>query len=316
MKMYPLKFKPIYKSRIWGGRKIETFLSKKLPAGKKIGESWEISDLPEDKSIIANGELAGLTLEQAIQKYPQEITGDKNFKLPFPLLIKFIDAEDILSIQVHPDEQTCKKMGKGEPKTECWYVLYAEKDAFIYKGLKKGVTKKQFQEAVGSGTVEQLLQKVFVKPGQCHYLPAGTVHTLSPGLIIAEIQTPSDTTYRIFDFNRLDKNGKPRPLHIEDALESIHFDNPEKLPVTTAGVLADGKYFKIVKGKWKAGCEKIEMGQMKVIILLSGNGKITTNEDKTEAFTAGDVLLIPAYYDGTAICEQDTEHLIVTLSQS
>jgi mannose-6-phosphate isomerase len=314
MKAYPLKFRPIYKQRIWGGQKLHDFFDRNLPAGEKIGESWELSDLPEDKSVIANGELKGLTLNEAIKKYPKEITGDKNFKLPFPLLIKFIDAEDILSIQVHPDEKTCKKLGKGEPKTECWYIINAEAGAFIYKGLKKGVTKKQFAEAIDNGTVEEFVQKVYVKAGECHYLPAGTVHTMGPGLMVAEIQTPSDTTYRVFDFNRVDEMGKSRPLHIEEALESIHFENRDELPVTTVGRLVSSRYFKVDKGHQAAGCEMLlSAGIMKVLIITSGKGRIKSGDEDATEFKAGDCLLVPADYEGAAVFEKETEYLTVTI---
>jgi len=194
MGIYPLKFKPIYKQRIWGGQKLREVFGKDIPPSEKIGESWELADLPDDKSVIANGEFAGQTLSSVIQKYPKEITGDKNFSGPFPLLIKFLDAEDILSVQVHPDPETCQRMGKGEPKTECWYIISAVPGEAIYKGLKKGVTKQQFVEAIKNGTVAQLLAKVPVEAGQCHFLPAGTAHSIGAGLLIAEIQTPSDTT--------------------------------------------------------------------------------------------------------------------------
>ncbi|GAJ05417.1 unnamed protein product, partial [marine sediment metagenome] len=127
-----------------GGQKLREVFGKQLPPGEKIGESWELADLPEDKSVIANGELAGRTLRSAIEQYPNEITGAENFALPFPLLIKILDAEDVLSVQVHPDPETCRRMGKGEPKTECWYIIAAEPGAVIYKGLKKGITKEQF----------------------------------------------------------------------------------------------------------------------------------------------------------------------------
>ena len=314
MKAYPLKFRPIYKRRIWGGQKLRDFFGKELPAGQKIGESWELSDLPEDKSVIANGELAGLTLNAAIRKFPKEITGDENFSLPFPLLIKFIDAEDILSIQVHPDEQTCKRMGKGEPKTECWIVLYAGPGAFIYKGLKKGVTKERFSKAIAERNVEELVQKVNVKAGECHYLPAGTVHTMGPGLIVAEIQTPSDTTYRVFDFNRVDETGKPRPLHIEEALESIHFKNPDKLPVTTVGRLVDCKYFKVDKGHQACDCELLmSAGEMKVLIITSGKGRIESSDKDAKEFKSGDCLLVPAGYEGAAVFEKETEYLTVMI---
>ena len=222
MKPYPLKFRPIYKQRIWGGQKLRELFGKDIPAGEKIGESWELADLPDDKSVIANGELAGQTISSVIEKYPKEITGDENFSGPFPLLIKFLDAEDILSVQVHPDAQSCRRIGKGNPKTECWYIISAVGGAVIYKGLKKGVSRKQFAAAIKEGSVAELLAKVPVEAGECHFLPAGTAHSIGAGLLIAEIQTPSDTTYRVFDWNRVDDTGKARELHIEEALESIH----------------------------------------------------------------------------------------------
>jgi len=202
VKAYPLKFRPIYKQRIWGGQKLREVFDKDIPPFEKIGESWELADLPNDKSIISNGELTGQTLISAIEKYPKEITGNEDFSGPFPLLIKFLDAQDILSVQVHPDPETCRRMGKGEPKTECWYIISAEPDAVIYKGLKKGVTKERFAKAIKKGNVADMLEKVTVEKGQCHFLPAGTAHAIGPGLLIAEIQMPSDTTYRVFDWNR------------------------------------------------------------------------------------------------------------------
>ena len=217
--MYPLKFKPIFKHRIWGGQNLREMFGKDLPEGEKIGESWELADLPNDKTLIANGDLTGQTLMSAIGKYTQEITGREYFAGPFPLLIKLLDAQDILSVQVHPDEQTCRRLGEGEPKTECWYIISAERNAYIYKGLKKGVTKALFTEAIIDGDAADLLAKIPVEAGQCHFLPAGTAHAIGPGLLIVEIQLPSDTTYRVFDWNRLDESGKPRQLHIKQALE-------------------------------------------------------------------------------------------------
>ncbi len=315
MNLYPLKFEPIYKKRIWGGRKLQKFFNKDLPANEKIGESWELADLPQDKSIISNGTLTGQTLDSVIQKYPKEITGDKNFSLPFPLLIKFIDAEDILSVQVHPDEQTCRRLGEGQPKTECWYVIATEENAVIYKGLKKAVTKKQFAEAIKTGTVAELLAEVSVKAGQCHFIPAGTPHTIGPGLLLAEIQTPSDTTYRVFDFNRVDDAGGPRPLHIEQALESIHFDaSADNLPVTTTGRLVDCEYFKIDKGCQRMGCElPLSPGEMKTLIILTGSGTILKPKAITVEFTAGDCILVPAAYNGIFHFVEDTQYLTVTL---
>lgn len=314
MEPYPLKFKPIYKQRIWGGQKLREF-GKEIPSGEKIGESWELADLPDDKSVISNGELAGKTLSQAIGNYPKEITGDENFIGPFPLLIKLLDAQDILSVQVHPDEQTCGRMGKGEPKTECWYIIGAEPGAVIYKGLKEGVTKERFAEAIKQGNVAELLEEVAVEAGQCHFLPAGTAHSIGAGLLIAEIQTPSDTTYRVFDFDRVDDRGKPRQLHIEEALESIHFDaSDDNLSVTTIGRLVDCKYFKIDKGHQAENCELLlSAGKMKTLIILTGSGTIISSEQDSVEFRAGDCLLVPAAYEGAIRFAADTEYLTVTI---
>jgi mannose-6-phosphate isomerase len=315
MKAYPLKFKPIYKQRIWGGQKLREVFGKDLPSGQKIGESWELSDLPEDKSEITNGELAGQTLHEAVKRFPKEITGDESFALPFPLLIKLLDAEDILSVQVHPDEQTCKRLGEGEPKTECWYIIAVEPGAVIYKGLKKGVTKGQFAEAIEKGTVADMLLKVPVEVGQCHFLPAGTAHAIGPGLLIAEIQLPSDTTYRVFDFNRVDESGKPRELHIRQALESIHFDaSGDNLSVTTVGRLVDSEYFKIDKGHQAKNCEVLlSPGIMKTLIFVTGSGTILGTQTDPVEFRAGDCILVPAAYEGVIRFTGDSQYLKITL---
>ncbi|MHC4336638.1 MAG: type I phosphomannose isomerase catalytic subunit [Planctomycetota bacterium] len=310
-----MKFKPIYKQRIWGGQKLREFFGKDIPEDEKIGESWELADLPDDKSMIASGELAGQTLREVIEKYPEEITGDKNFSGPFPLLIKLLDAEDVLSVQVHPDEQTCRRMAKGDPKTECWYIISASDDAVIYKGLKEGVTKEAFADAIEKGDVAELLAKVPVAAGECHFLPAGTAHSIGAGLLIAEIQTPSDTTYRVFDWNRVDDDGKPRPLHIEEALESIHFDSSgDNLSVTTAGRLVHCEYFTIDKGHQVKNSEVLlSPGKMKTLVILTGSGTIIGSEGTGAKFAAGDCVLIPAGYKGVIQADSESEYLKVTI---
>ncbi|MHC4585025.1 MAG: type I phosphomannose isomerase catalytic subunit [Planctomycetota bacterium] len=311
---YPLKFRPIYKQRIWGGQKLREVFNKDIPAEEKIGESWELADLPEDKSVITNGELAGQTLQSAIGKYPKEITGNENFPPGFPLLIKFLDAQDILSVQVHPDPDTCLRMGRGQAKTECWYIISAEPGAVIYKGLKEGVTKEQFTEAIKKGSVADMLVKIPVEVGQCHFLPSGTTHAIGQGLLIAEIQMPSDTTYRVFDWNRVDETGKSRELHIEEALESIHFDSSgDNLSVTKMGRLVDCEYFKVDKGHQGKNCELlISAGKMKTLIIISGSGTITGAGEAVD-FAAGDTLLIPAIYEGVMRFAEDTQYLTVTI---
>ncbi len=274
-----------------------------------------MADLPNDKSVISNGELAGQTLISAIEKYAEEITGNENFSGPFPLLIKFLDAQDILSVQVHPDPETCQRMGKGEPKTECWYIISAGLDAVIYKGLKEGVTKEQFAGAIEKGNVADMLAKIPVKAGECHFLPAGTAHAIGPGLLIAEIQMPSDTTYRVFDWNRVDEAGESRELHIKEALESIHFEaSADNLSVTTMGRLVDCEYFRVDKGHQGKDCELLlSPGPIKTLIIISGFGTILGTEGSSVEFMAGDTLFVPAVYEGVMRFADDTQYLTVTI---
>ncbi|MBN1360625.1 MAG: class I mannose-6-phosphate isomerase [Sedimentisphaerales bacterium] len=315
MDPYPLKTVPIFKQRIWGGQKLREVFGKDLPSGAKIGESWEIADLPDDKTCIANGAYKGQTLTSLAREFPEQITGARDVPSPFPLLIKLLDAEDMLSVQVHPDRQTCERMGRGEPKTECWYIISAEPGAVIYKGLKERVTRERFAQAIEAGTTAELLARVPVEPGQCHFLPAGTAHAIGAGLLIAEIQTPSDTTYRVFDWNRLDDEGKPRQLHLQEALESIHFDvTADKLPVTTVGRLVDTEYFKIDKGHRSANTELLlRVGGMRALIVLGGAGVIESSQADPVEFKGGDCLVIPAAFEGAVRFARETEYLTVML---
>jgi len=312
MEPYPLKFRPIFKERIWGGRRLAEMFGKKLPAGKKIGESWELADLPEDKSIVVNSELAGMTVGGVANRYAAQIMGSDRFIGPFPLLLKLLDAEDVLSVQVHPDAETCTRMGKGAPKAECWYVIAAEPGAVIYKGLKKGVTKQDFEKAIREGSVAELLVKVEVYPGECHMLPAGTPHAIGAGIVIAEIQTPSDTTYRVFDWSRVDEKGEPRELHISEALESIHFGGQE-LSVTGVGRLADTEYFKVDKGHQSRGAEVLLEGSMRILMVMSGGGRIVSPKTMPVEFAAGETVLVPASFQGVCTFAVETEYLTITL---
>ncbi|MCH9022838.1 MAG: class I mannose-6-phosphate isomerase [Planctomycetes bacterium] len=231
---YPIRFNPIFKERIWGSDRLSSVFGKDLPAGKLIGESWEFVDLADDSNIAANGPLAGQSIGEIIPKHGESIGFTKEqCRHPFGLLIKFLDAADVLSVQVHPDRQACLTLPHARMKTECWVVVHAEADSVIYRGLKDGVGQADLEEALKAGSVDQLLRVYSAKKGDFHFLPAGTVHAIGAGLIIAEIQTPSDTTYRLFDWNRRDAAGNSRQLHIQEALVSTHFtDTP---PPTAAG---------------------------------------------------------------------------------
>ena len=315
MKLYPLKFKPIFKERIWGGQRLREVFGKDLPANAKIGESWELADLPEDKSEIINGPLAGQTIDRVLADFGAAVTGKSDYQPPLPLLIKILDAQDVLSVQVHPDAATCKRTGKGDPKTECWYIIDAAPAAVIYKGLKPGTTREQFAESIKNGGCEAYLMKVPVRAGECHFLPSGTCHAIGAGLLIAEIQQPSDTTYRVYDWNRVDPaTGHGRQLHIEDALESIHFDaTGDNLSVNTVGRLVDADEFKVDKGHQTAGCEVLLGQQMKVLMILNGAGQITAQDTEPVAFNKGDCLLVPAAFEGVMTFSEECEYLVATV---
>ena len=258
--------------------------------------------------------MAGKTIGTVLEESGEEITGEKNYPKTFGLLIKILDAHDVLSVQVHPDEQTCLQSGKGDPKTECWYIIDAKDGAVIYKGLKPGVNRELFAKSIKNGSCAELLNKVEVSAGECHFLPAGTPHAIGPGLLIAEIQTPSDTTYRVFDWNRIDDSGKARQLHIEDALESIHFDpTDDNLSVTTTGRLVDSDVFKVDKGHQVPGVELLLAdGEMKVLMIITGEGWIGFGNTEQVMFKKGDTILIPAVFQGPMHFSADTEYLIVT----
>jgi len=314
MEAYPLAFEPIFKERIWGGRRLAEVFGKSLPPGVAIGESWELADLPEDKSRIVNGPLAGRTLAEAIAELGPAVTGDADYRPPFPLLIKLLDAQDVLSVQVHPDAEACRRMGRGDPKTECWYILDAAPGAVIYKGLKPGTTRKQFARAVEAGTTAELLNRIEVRPGECHFLPSGTCHAIGAGLLIAEIQQPSDTTYRVFDWNRVGPDGKGRPLHVAEAMECIHFGDADTCPpATTSGRLVDAAEFKVDKVTEAAGQGRTwPAGQMRVMLVTAGCGRVAGG-GRTVDFEKGRTLLLPAGVETRVVPDVDTEYLVVTV---
>ena len=226
--LYPLTFQPIFKERVWGGREIERLYDKKLPAGAPIGESWEISDRPGDVSVIANGPLAGKDLHWLMENHRAELL--RNAKPAsgnrFPLLCKILDARDKLSLQVHPPADKAAELG-GEPKTEMWFIADAAPDAELYVGLKRGVTREAFEEKIRNGTMTECFHHVPVKRGDAMFLPSGRVHAIGAGLVILEIQQNSDTTYRVFDWDRPGLDGKPRELHVAESLASIDFNDFE-----------------------------------------------------------------------------------------
>jgi mannose-6-phosphate isomerase len=227
MDLYPLTFTPRFLPKIWGGRKLESFLGKDLPGGALIGESWEVCDRPEFSSPVAEGPLKGLSLRQVLLEFGPHLVGQALYRQGlerFPLLVKYIDAADDLSVQVHPDDDYAALRTPSDPgKTEVWVLLQADAQAQVVAGIRPGTDRQSFSRALGEGRIESLLNRFQVKEGDAIFVPAGRVHALGKGCLVAEIQQNSDTTYRIFDYGRLE-NGKPRPLHLSQALETIRFD--------------------------------------------------------------------------------------------
>ena len=225
--LYPLTFVPILKERVWGGRNLERLYQKPLPEGQPIGESWEITDRPEGISVIANGPLAGRTLRWLMEEHRKDVLGaDAPTSGPFPLLIKLLDATQTLSVQVHPPAAVASTLG-GEPKTEMWYIADAAPDAALFVGLRGGVTRQSFEAHLQAGTIEECLHRIPVQASDVMFLPSGRLHAIGAGNVIFEIQQNSDTTYRVFDWNRTGLDGKPRALHISESLASIDFDDIE-----------------------------------------------------------------------------------------
>jgi mannose-6-phosphate isomerase len=266
----PLTFEPIFMERIWGGRKLASQFGKKLPLTATIGESWEIVDRPEAQSIVRNGPLRGRTLHELWTHDREAIFGSVTDASRFPLLIKLLDAHNTLSLQVHPPERVAAKLG-GEPKTEFWYVAFAIPGAKILAGLRQAVTRDKFEKAVRDGTVADLVHTIPVQTGDSIFLPAGRFHAVGAGNVLVEIQQNSDTTYRVFDWNRLDDQGKPRPLQVDQALECIDFaDVAPKLADPKGETLVQHELFEIQKWSLDGPREIIGSGQFAIVCCLTG----------------------------------------------
>jgi len=309
--LYPLVFHPLFKERVWGGRQLETLFGKKIPSGKSIGESWEVSDRPNDESVVANGKLAGETLHQLMEKYRHEILGAARPAAGnrFPILCKILDARDKLSLQVHPPAAKAAEL-KGEPKTEMWYIADAAPGAELYVGLKRGVTRADFEKKISDGTVADCFHRIPVRAGDTMFLPSGRVHAIGAGLVIFEIQQNSDTTYRVFDWNRMGLNGKPREMHVAESLASIDFNDFEPSLVTNKfsgadGVkqrmLVDNPLFKVGVAELKKGARiRLKPSKLQIAAVVRGKMEAQSGSDKAN-LDAGQFCLIPAELTQTEI---------------
>jgi mannose-6-phosphate isomerase len=333
--LYPLKFTPRLVEKIWGGRKLETVLGKQLPAGKQIGESWELYDFPPGvvensadwvSSVIAEGPLKGQSLHGAVQEFGSDLLGGVRPVGPhgqFPLLIKFLDAREDLSVQVHPDEAYARAHPAAHLKTEAWYVLESDADSRLFKGLQPGTTKERFRQAITQGKVEQHLGVIPGRKGDCHYLPSGTIHALGAGILVAEVQTPSDTTFRVYDFNRIDATtGKPRALHVDQAMECIHFGAPPECNASprSDGTLVTSPFFQIGRRTTSAASEHpLSEGKPLILILLNGTARIDSRSStQSVSLSRGETVLLPASLRKTSLlasadCEWLEVHIPPTI---
>lgn len=328
MRPCPLVFEPVFKPRIWGGRKLETMLGKSLPARETIGESWEVADLEQDRSIVSRGPAKGRSLSSLVESWGDDLLGGAPlFEGRFPLLIKYLDARQHLSVQVHPDKAMAARLGGAvRVKNEAWYVLDADADGCIYRGLVDGVDEASFRRAIEAGTCAELLNRIPVKAGRCYYLPSGTVHALGAGVVVAEVQTPSDVTYRVFDWNRVDAaTGKARDLHIDEAMGCINFGNQQIAGEdrshvaslwTTVTRLITCESFIIERIRMTEGVDQdIPYEQLVVWMVLEGSGVITFDGGRSQMeFARGDTVVLPAgLADGRLAVKADCAWLEVTL---
>jgi mannose-6-phosphate isomerase len=308
--LYPFTFHPIPKERVWGGRNLERLYGKVLPPDAPIGESWEIADRPGDVSVVANGPLAGRTLHWLIENHAADLLGVERSAIShFPLLVKILDAQDKLSLQVHPPAPLARQMG-GEPKTEMWYIADAAPTADLFVGLKSGVTRAEFERKVQDGTVAECFHHVPVKAGDVMFLPSGRVHAIGAGNVIFEIQQNSDTTYRVFDWNRVGLDGKARELHVEQSLASIDFTDFEPSLVRSGysrnetfavRYLVDDPLFRVNAWQIKRG-ERFYVSNRLPQIFGVVRGRLTLRGNDIEvALSPGQFCLVPASVPRVAV---------------
>jgi mannose-6-phosphate isomerase len=293
----PITFEPIFMERMWGGRRLESEFGKKLPAKVRIGESWEIVDREEAQSVVRDGPMRGKTLHELWTEHREEVFGEigetksprRPFPKRFPLLIKLLDAQEKLSLQVHPTETIAARLG-SEPKTEFWYVAAADDKAELFVGLRKQTAPSEFKNALESGTAAELVHTIRVKAGDAMFLATGRLHAIGAGNLLVEIQQNSDTTYRVFDWNRLDNDGKARELHVEQALQCIDFNDCEPQLVEPIGeLLVRHNLFEVQKWNLNAPREIAPRGGFAIVYCLSGKLRCADVD-----LMPGEFFLVPA----------------------
>lgn len=321
--LYPLKFEKVFIEKVWGGREFEKSLNMTLPKDKNIGESWEVSAHPNGMGIVANGDLKGKTLQEILDEYKEKLVGEKVYKEygnRFPLLIKYLDVNDRLSIQVHPDDEVALKKHNELGKSESWFIMEASKDAKLIMGMKKGVIKEEFLEKTAKNDFSGLFEEISVKKGDLIDINPGMVHaSLEGSVLFAEIQENSDITYRIYDFDRIE-NGKKRELHLKEAADVIDFDakaviiNTDFSNDENRKNIIKKKYYSIDKMKINKKFEDVNEKSMIIYSILNGKGKIeyTLNNEKKEVLIQkGETVLIPVGIDIELIGELEILRTII-----
>lgn len=301
--MYPIKFNPILKERLWGGTKLKTLFNKPIETDI-TGESWEVSAVKGDISVVANGDFAGKSLQELIDLYPNELLGKhvyEKFGADFPILIKFIDAREDLSIQVHPNDELAKKRHNSFGKTEMWYVMQADEGAELIVGFNKDVSKEEYQQLIDNEQLTEIMNYEKVTEGDTFFINTGKVHAIGGGIIIAEIQQTSDITYRVYDFNRKDKNGNLRELHTEQALDAIDYQKKDDFKVTYSksdnytNEMVNCPYFITNYLKLTENFEKEIGSQDSFHIYMCVKGSGVISDGKTElTVNQGETVLFPA----------------------
>lgn len=302
---YPIKFKPILKEKIWGGNKLGAILNKKKATNNKVGESWELSGVENFESLVSNGKYKGESINNLIKRFKSDLVGLKNFEnygIKFPLLFKFLDASENLSIQLHPNDTLAKCRHNSYGKTEMWYVLDAEKEAKIYAGFSKEMTKSTFKESVQKGNVLDVIYEDSVKKGDVFFIESGTIHGIGKGVLVAEIQQTSDVTYRVFDWDRIGNDGLTRDLHLDLIYDALDFSkvgsNKVNLEDDKSKIkeVVDCKYFTTNKINLDNSREVRDLRGLDsfvVYMCVEGEGEFLVG-DKKELIIKGDTILLPA----------------------
>lgn len=316
----PLSFEPLFREYIWGARRLGSVLGKPIGNAPRYAESWEIVDHGDDQSVVAQGPLAGQTLSELLRTQAADVLGPELACDRFPLLLKYLDCDRVLSVQVHPDDAYAQRMTPPDlGKTEAWYIIAAEPGSLIYAGLKSGVGPQELRDACAAGRTEDVLHTLQPSAGDCVFIPAGTVHALGSGLLVAEIQQSSDTTFRLFDWNRVDDAGNSRPLHVSQAIEvtdyqrgPVAFQKPQPLPGGGERLVACDKF--ILDRYCGASQQRIGGdGRFRILTVVNGSATISWGNGHAMELPLGQTTLLPASLGQTTLTGCDSQSVVLCM---